>query len=180
MFTGDSSGDWLYAALHRAGLADRAESVSADDGLRLHDVFITATCRCAPPQNRPKPEEMRNCESFLDTEFDLMARLRVTVALGGIAWNAALRRAARVSPASMPRPRPPFGHGARAELFLRHDATPVWLLGSYHPSRQNTQTGRLTRPMLDGVIRQAVRLAGNRPSRGLRAARSGRIQQTDS
>lgn len=161
MFTGDGSGDWLYAALHRAGLASQARAASRDDGLRLHGVLVTATCRCAPPVNRPRPDEMRACEPFLDREFEMLRALRVAVALGGIAWGAALRRAARVDPQGVPRPRPRFGHGARVCLPLRENGDPVWLLGSYHPSRQNTQTGRLTRPMLDRVIRQAVKLAEN-------------------
>jgi uracil-DNA glycosylase family 4 len=158
MFTGDSSGDWLYGALHRAGLANQPDSVHGDDGLRLRDVFITATCRCAPPANKPTTEEMGNCAPFLDREFDLLDRLQVVVALGKIAWDAALRRVARVAPQALPRPRPAFGHEARVRLPLRPDAAPIWLLGSYHPSRQNTQTGRLTRPMLDSVIRRAARL----------------------
>jgi uracil-DNA glycosylase family 4 len=161
MFTGDSSGDWLYGALHRAGLASQAESTAADDGLRLRDVFISAACRCAPPANRPSPQEMKHCAPFLDREFELLDRLRVTVALGGIAWDTALRRAARVDAGSVPRPRPKFSHGARIRLRLRDPGKPVWLLGGYHPSRQNTNTGRLTRAMLDGVIRQAARLAGS-------------------
>jgi len=163
MFTGDSSGQWLFRALYRAGLANRAESVSADDGLRLRGAFITAACRCVPPANRPSPDEIRNCAPFLDREIELLTRLRVVLALGHIAWEAALRRAARVAPRGMPRPRPKFGHGARARLPLRGDGAPLWLLGSYHPSRQNTQTGRLTRTMLDGVVRRAARLAGVAP-----------------
>jgi uracil-DNA glycosylase family 4 len=163
MFTGDSSGDWLYGALHRAGLANRPDSVRGDDGLRLRGVFITATCRCAPPANKPTTEEMGHCAPFLDCEFDLLNRLQVVVALGKIAWDAALRRVARVAPGSLPRPRPAFGHDTRVRLPLRRAADPIWLLGSYHPSRQNTQTGRLTGPMLDRVIGHAARLAGEEP-----------------
>jgi uracil-DNA glycosylase family 4 len=168
MFTGDSSGDWLYGALHRAGLANQSESLRGDDGLRLRGVFITATCRCAPPANKPTTEEMCNCAPFLERELDLLERLQVVVALGKIAWDAALRRVARVAPRGLPRPRPAFGHDTRARLPLRRDADPIWLLGSYHPSRQNTQTGRLTRPMLDRVIGHAARLAGEErgPTRG--------------
>jgi uracil-DNA glycosylase family 4 len=159
MFTGDRSGDWLYGALHRAGLADRAESVARDDGLTLRDVFISATCRCAPPGNRPTRPEMDRCAPFFDRELELLAGLRVVVALGQIGWEAALRCSARVAPAQLARPRPRFGHGAEACIRLRGGADPVWLLGSYHPSQQNTQTGRLTRPMFDSVIARAVELA---------------------
>ena len=160
MFTGDRSGDWLYAALHQAELANQPTATGRDDGLRLRDVYISAACRCAPPGNRPTREEMNNCGPFLDREFELLTRLRVTVALGQIGWEAALRRAERVAPASLPRPRPRFRHGAEARVPLRSAGAPLWLLGSYHPSQQNTQTGRLTRPMLDAVIRRAVDLAG--------------------
>jgi uracil-DNA glycosylase family 4 len=165
MFTGDSSGDWLFHALHRAGLSDRAESLSRDDGLLLSGAFVSAACRCAPPGNRPSAEEFRNCAAFLDREVELLTEIRVLLALGGMAWNAALRRAARVAPQRLPRPRPRFGHGARTRLALRASGTPLWLLGSYHPSRQNTQTGRLTRGMLDGAVRRAARLAGFDPSK---------------
>ena len=161
MFTGDRSGDWLYAALHRAGLANQPTSTGKRDGLKLVNTFVTATCRCAPPANKPTAEEIANCEPYLDREFDLMDRLRVTVALGKIAWDAALRRARRVS-GSLPRPRPAFSHGAETVLPMRAGA-PCWLLGSYHPSQQNTQTGRLTRPMFDRVIRRAVVLADRTP-----------------
>ena len=160
MFTGDSSGDWLFRALHRAGLSDRAESRSRDDGLLLRGAFISAACRCAPPGNRPSAEEFLNCAPFLDREVELLKEIRVLLALGGIAWTAALRRAARVAPETLSRPRPRFGHGTRARLALSASGPTLWLLGSYHPSRQNTQTGRLTRGMLDGVVRRAVRLAG--------------------
>lgn len=160
MFTGDRSGEWLYAALHRAGLADRPESVSRDDGMRLRRTFITAPCRCAPPANRPAPEELERCREYLDREFDLLDGLRVVVALGGIAWREVLRRARRVAPSRVPRPAPAFAHGAEARVRVRESPRPVTLLGSYHVSQQNTQTGRLTRPMFDRVIRRAVRIAG--------------------
>lgn len=160
MFTGDRSGEWLYAALHRQGLANRAESVSRDDGLRLRGVWVTAACRCAPPENKPRPEELEACSAFLDREFELLDRLGVVVPLGRIAWDAVLRRARRVAPNAVPRPGPGFGHGAVAPLALREGGEPISVVGSYHPSRQNTQTGRLTRPMFDRVLRRAVRLAG--------------------
>lgn len=159
MFTGDRSGDFLYAALYRAGLASQAASTARDDGLILNDVYITATCRCAPPQNKPSREEMAACEPFLDRELELLGALRVTLALGKIGWDAALRRAARVAPNSLPRPRPAFGHGASTRVALRPAGPPLWLVGSYHPSQQNTQTGRLTPAMLDAAIRRAVELA---------------------
>jgi uracil-DNA glycosylase family 4 len=160
MFTGDGSGEWLFRALHRAGLSNRAESTAPEDGLRLRGAFISAACRCAPPQNRPTVDELHSCSAFLDREIELLGELRVVLALGGIAWRAALRRAARVAPASLPRPLPKFGHGVRTRLTLSRSLPGPWLLGSYHPSRQNTQTGRLTRPMLLGVIRRAVKMAG--------------------
>jgi uracil-DNA glycosylase family 4 len=156
MFTGDRSGDWLFGALHRTGRANQPNSTARDDGLHLDDVYVAAVCRCAPPGNRPTPEEMASCGSFIDREFDLLRRLRVTVALGKIAWDAVFRRAARVAPDHVPRPRPTFGHGAETKLVLRVGRAPLWLLGSYHPSQQNTQTGRLTRPMLDAVLRRAA------------------------
>ena len=159
MFTGDRSGDWLFRALHRAGLANQARSTGRDDGLRPHDVYVTAVCRCAPPANRPAPVEITRCTPFLDREFELLSELAVVVALGRIAWDGALRRAARVSRTPLPRPRPVFAHGAEARLPLGVGGAPLWLLGCYHPSQQNTQTGRLTRPMLDAVFRRARRLA---------------------
>jgi uracil-DNA glycosylase family 4 len=162
MFTGDRSGDWLFAALHRAGFANQPMSVARDDGLALTDVFISAACRCAPPDNKPTPDELARCGPFLDRELALLDRVRVIVALGKIAWDAALRRAARVKPGCLPRPRPGFGHGAEIRLPLRRADRPSWLLGSYHPSQQNTQTGRLTRGMFNRVIRRAARLADER------------------
>lgn len=159
LFTGDASGAWLYAALHHAGLADRPVSVSRDDSLRLDATYISNVCRCAPPSNKPNRDELENCRPFLDREFDALRRLRVVVALGKIAWDATLRRARSLAPASFPKPTPAFGHGAESELTLRRRHPPLALLGCYHPSRQNTQTGRLTRSMLDAVVRRAVRLA---------------------
>jgi uracil-DNA glycosylase family 4 len=160
MFTGDDSGNWLYAALHRAGFANQPTSTGEEDGLRLRDAFITAAARCAPPDNKPAPDELVRCAPFLDREIELLDRVRVVIALGGIAWATILRRAARVDAAAIPRPRPKFGHGAEVPLTIRAGAAPITLLGSYHPSRQNTNTGRLTRPMLDAVMERAVELAG--------------------
>ena len=159
MFTGDRSGDWLFGALHRAGLANQARSENCADGLELQRAFISATCRCAPPANKPSTEEMARCAPYLDREFELLEGLRVVVALGKIAWDAALRRVQRVAPDGLPRPRPRFSHGAECRLPFREDQPPVWLLGSYHPSQQNTHTGRLTREMFDGAIGRAVALS---------------------
>lgn len=156
MFTGDGSGDWLYAALHRAGFASQPSSRNRDDALSLRDAFVTASARCAPPDNRPTPEELAACSTYLDREFELLTRVEVVLALGAIAWESVLRRAARL--AAVPAPRPKFGHLARAAVVVRRAATPVVLLGSYHPSRQNTQTGRLTLPMWDDVFREAREL----------------------
>jgi uracil-DNA glycosylase family 4 len=154
MFTGDGSGDFLYAALHRAGLASQATSVSAGDGLRLRGAFVTNAGRCAPPGNRPLPAELARCARFLDAELAALPGRRVLLALGKIAWDAALGALAR-SGRAVPRPRPPFGHGAE----WAPPGGPV-LLGSYHVSRQNTQTGRLTAAMFDGVLARARGLAG--------------------
>ncbi len=162
MFTGDRSGEWLYAALHRAGLASATASVSRDDGLRLKDAYITNVCRCAPPANQPSRDEIERCRPFLDREFDATRRLRVVVALGRLAWDAALRRARVLAPEDFPKPAPVFGHGAETTLTLRRRRPQLALLGCYHPSQQNTQTRRLTRPMLDAVVRRACRLVQDR------------------
>jgi uracil-DNA glycosylase family 4 len=159
MFTGDGTGDFLFAALHRAGLASAARAVSADDGLRLPGVFLTNACRCAPPGNRPAPDELRRCAPFLDRELDALASARVLVALGAVAWAALLDHLARRG-AAIPRPRPRFGHGAEVAL----PGMPA-LLGSYHPSRQNTNTGRLTPEMLDAVLARARDIAASRNGR---------------
>jgi uracil-DNA glycosylase family 4 len=156
MFTGDGTGDFLYAALFRAGLASSPVARSADDGLVLRDVFISNACRCAPPGNHPSPAELARCAPFLDREVRALPRARVVLALGAIAWTAALAQLGRGG-ATVPRPRPPFGHGAEVRL----DRGPT-LLASYHPSRQNTNTGRLTAPMLDAVIARAVAIAERR------------------
>jgi len=159
MFTGDDSGSWLYGALHRTGFATRPTASGRDDGLALRDAFITASARCAPPDNTPTPSELAACAPFLDREIDLLDRTRVVVALGQIAWNTMLRRVLRVADGSCPSPRPKFGHGAEARVRIRAGGALVTLLGSYHPSRQNTNTGRLTRPMLEAVLLRARDLA---------------------
>ena len=149
-FTGDRSGEWLYDALHRAGFANQAESISRDDGLNLSDAYVTACARCAPPKNRPSPEEMEHCRPYLEREIDLLGRLRVILCLGQIAFTQVMRLMGSRG-ATLPRPRPRFRHGA--EVILPRPF-PV-LLASYHPSQQNTFTGRLTRPMLRSVFRLA-------------------------
>ncbi len=146
-FTGDRSGDWLYAALHRAGFANQPTSTRADDGLRLTDAWVTACVRCAPPANKPSPRERDNCLPYLVEELRLLTRARTIVALGGFAWDGVLRALRELG--HIPARKPKFGHGAEAEVG------PYRLIGSYHPSQQNTFTGRLTRPMLDGVFRKA-------------------------
>jgi uracil-DNA glycosylase family 4 len=148
MFTGDRSGDWLYAALHRAGFANQPTSEWRDDGLELRDAFITAAVRCAPPANKPTPEERDTCLPYLRRELELLDRLEILVALGSFGWDGILR-AARALGEEVPRPRPKFGHGAEAEVGR-------WrLIGCYHPSQQNTFTGRLTVPMTDEVFARA-------------------------
>lgn len=148
MFTGDDSGAWLYRALHDAGFASQAESLHRDDGLALRDAYVTAAAHCAPPGNRPSPAESAACRPFLARELALFSRARVVLALGQIAWDAVL--AALAAEGVVLRPRPRFGHEAEVPI----DARRV-LLGSYHPSRQNTQTGRLTREMLASVMTRA-------------------------
>ncbi len=155
MFTGDESGNWLYRALHRAGFASRPESVARDDGLLLIDCFMTATLRCAPPANRPTPEERRNCRPWLEAELDLLPHIHVIVALGQVAWDHALRiHRDRGHP--VPAPKPRFGHGLEVDMGPEGPR----LLASYHPSQQNTFTGVLTRPMLDAVFERARELIG--------------------
>lgn len=149
MFTGDRSGEWLYRALWRAGFASQPESRARDDGLELRDCAITAAAHCAPPGNRPLPAELTACQAWLDATWRLLP-VRVVLALGQITWDAAWRAALRLEWTRGPRPR--FGHGAEAPL-----GTDRWLLGSYHPSQQNTFTGRLTEPMFDAVFAQARR-----------------------
>ena len=152
VFTGDASGDFLWAALHAVGLSDRPASRRADDGLTLTDAWIAAAVRCAPPANRPLPDERDNCAPYLVRELAILDEVRVLVALGAYAWEAALRSVAGLDH-ERPRPRPVFGHGAEAGVG------PYRLVGSYHPSQQNTFTGRLTAPMLQAVLARARDLA---------------------
>lgn len=147
MFTGDRSGDWLYRALHKAGFASQASSRSRDDGLALSDAYIGAVLRCAPPENKPLPEERLRCRPFLEAELAGLERLRGILALGRIAWDGILELMAARGWASRPKPR--FSHGAEVQLG------PYFLLGSYHPSQQNTFTGKLTEPMFDAIFRRA-------------------------
>jgi uracil-DNA glycosylase family 4 len=148
VFTGDRSGDWLYGALFRAGLANQPTSTHRDDGLQLIDCYVTACVRCAPPANKPTPTERDACLPFLVEELSLLPRAQVLLCLGAFAWNGVLQ-ALRASE-TMPRRRPRFGHGARAQVGR------YLLMGSYHPSQQNTFTGRLTECMLDEVIQAAA------------------------
>jgi len=153
VFTGDRSGDWLFAALHRAGLAALPTSVHAGDGQRLLGTRILAAVRCAPPDNKPLPDERDACAPWLAAELALLPKAGVVVCLGGFAWAAALRHLAAAGQV-LPRPRPRFGHGAVARIGG------LALLGCYHPSQQNTFTGRLTETMLDDVFTAARELAG--------------------
>jgi uracil-DNA glycosylase family 4 len=148
VFTGDRSGDFLFASLYRTGYANRPTSEKSGDGLRLEDAYVAAVVRCPPPANRPTPGERDNCLPYLVRELELLEGVRVLVALGDFAWGGALRAIAALGH-TLPRPRPRFGHGAEIQLG------PYRLLGCYHPSQQNTFTGLLTEEMLDGIFRRA-------------------------
>ncbi|NKB42499.1 MAG: uracil-DNA glycosylase [Ilumatobacter sp.] len=147
MFTGDRSGDWLFRAMHRVRLANQAESVSADDGLALHDAWVTSAVKCAPPNNKPSPIERDACAGFLHRELAALEAMRVVVCLGTFGFDAALRHFGI-------RPKPKFGHGVEVDV-----AGGPTLIGCYHVSQQNTFTGRLTEPMLDSVFTRALALA---------------------
>jgi uracil-DNA glycosylase family 4 len=149
VFTGDSSGNWLYATLHRFGFASRPESTGRDDGQRLDGCWVSAAARCAPPANRPTPAELARCRGYLAAEIALLDRVRVVVGLGRIGHEAWLRASGGWERLA-PRERPRFAHGAEAAL-----PDGITLLASYHPSRQNTNTGTLTRPMFEAVFRRA-------------------------
>jgi uracil-DNA glycosylase len=155
VFTGDASGDFLFRALHAEGLADRPVSRSLDDGLTLTDVYIAAAVRCAPPANKPTPVERDTCAPFLVREMALLSEARVVVALGAFGWDAALGALAAIGYEVRPRPR--FGHGAEIAIG------PYTLLGTYHPSQQNTFTGRLTAPMFQAVIARARAIVRSEP-----------------
>jgi len=157
VFTGDASGDFLWRALHAVGLADRPVSRRADDGLAVFGVRVAAAVRCAPPANRPTPGEQATCRPFLVRELALLEQLRVIVPLGAIGWEAALRSLAALGH-PIPTPKPRFGHAAEAVIG------PYVLVGSYHPSQQNTFTGRLTPPMLEAVLARAIEVAGLVPA----------------
>ena len=145
-FTGDRSGDWVYGTLHKFGFANQPTSMHRDDGLQVQDVLVSAAARCAPPANKPLPTELETCRPYLVRELQLLSELRVVVALGKIAFDAFLV-AARDADVEIPKPRPKFGHGSLHRL-----SNGLVLLGSYHPSQQNTQTGRLTHPMFESIF----------------------------
>ena len=189
MFTGDApggSGEWVARALYRHGFATQPTSRRRGDGFRLLDAYVTAAIHCAPPGNRPRPGELANCAGYLRAELALLRRVRVVIALGRIAFDAYLRGIAALGRAR-PRPRPQFGHGTTIELpwpeggdgpevagrRRRHQVN-VTLLASYHPSRQNTQTGRLTWPMFEEVFAEARRRLGPRIFAGSRRSPPGR------
>ncbi len=155
MFTGDRSGDWLYGTLHKFGFANQPTSQHRDDGLRLIDAYVTAAVRCAPPDNKPSRDEMLTCRPYLESELRMLSRVRVVVPLGKIAFDSYLkaRREIMGDAEPEPKPRPRFGHG---ETHTFSDGTV--LLSSYHPSQQNTQTGRLTTEMFEGIFSTARRM----------------------
>ncbi|MEA2449542.1 MAG: uracil-DNA glycosylase [Thermoleophilaceae bacterium] len=152
VFTGDRSGDWLFASLHRTGFANQPQSLAPGDGLRLHGAFVGAAVRCAPPANKPLPSERDACLPYAAEELRLLGEVRVIVCLGQFGWDAACRLLGL-------RPKPRFGHGAEAELPDGRS-----LLATFHPSQQNTFTGKLTEPMIDGVFLRAKQLAQLRPT----------------
>ena len=154
IFTGDRSGDWLFGSMYRTGFANQPTSISRDDGLKLRGAWVTAAVRCAPPANRPLPSERDNCLPYLERELSLLGSVDVIVTLGSFAWDAALRTT-RALGEPAPKPRPKFGHGAESQIGR------YTLLGCYHPSQQNTFTGKLTQPMIDAVLTRAKQLANS-------------------
>jgi uracil-DNA glycosylase family 4 len=169
MFTGDRSGDWLYDALYTFGFADRPISIDRNDGLELVDCLVTASVRCAPPDNKPLPGEIETCGAYLARELRLAKRARVVVALGQIAFRAFLKTWCDIG-GRLPQPRPEFHHGSEWPLPDRA----VTLLASYHPSQQNTQTGRLTRPMFHAVFSRAHEILGSSDARRLQRSAPNR------
>jgi uracil-DNA glycosylase family 4 len=175
VFTGDGaggSGDFLMAALQRTGFANLATSTHAHDGLCLHDAFVSMAVRCAPPDNKPSPEEIARCLDHLDAEAAALPRVQVVVALGKIGFDAWLQRLRRYGVTLSPRPQ--FGHGAVVDLIGAINASgsvPRYLIGCYHPSRQNTNTGKLTPAMMEEVFRNAIALLTNTARRGAEAPR---------
>ena len=168
IFTGDRSGDFLVAALYATGFANQPTSTRPGDGLVLTDLYVAAAVRCAPPMNRPTNIERDNCAPYLVRELAALRRVRVIVALGAFAWDAALRTIAIDDSIAIPRPRPQFGHGAEAAIGSYR------LIGSFHPSQRNTFTGRLSPPMLEAVLRRARELATRlRPSLSLEPPDAG-------
>lgn len=154
MFTGDRSGDWLYRALHKAGFAAKPESIDRNDGQKLQGCYITATCRCAPPQNKLLPEEIRNCRPYLHHELRLLKKISVVLGLGKVGFESVFQSFRELAMTNLSR-KPAFGHGVEIALNER-----VTLLGSFHPSQQNTFTGRLTEEMFDAVFQRAVHILG--------------------
>jgi len=159
VFTGDRSGDFLFAALHRAGMANQPESIHRDDGLRLRGVYISAAARCAPPGNKPLPVELANCAGYLDREWEMLKNVRIMLALGKIGWDATMALARRRG-CDFPEGKKGFGHGALLRLSGNR-----WMLGSYHVSQQNTFTGKLTAGMFDEILRRCTELLNQFSSR---------------
>jgi uracil-DNA glycosylase len=155
VFTGDRSGDWLFRAMHKSGYANQSTSITATDGLTLTDAYVNAAVRCAPPDNKPEPAERDACKPFLDRELTLLTNLQVIIALGQFAYDAVGRQITLAQ-----KPKPKFGHGVEAAGTLRtiNGERPVTVLCSFHPSQQNTFTGRLTEPMFDAIFSRAREL----------------------
>jgi uracil-DNA glycosylase family 4 len=159
VFTGDRSGDFLFAALHRAGMANQPASIHRGDGLAIRGIYISSAARCAPPGNKPLPGELANCSEYLDREWEMLKRVRVMLALGKIGWDATIALARRRG-CDFPEGKRAFGHGA---LMLLADNR--WILGSYHVSQQNTFTGKLTEAMFDEVLKRCSQLLDETKSR---------------
>ena len=157
MFTGDRSGDWLYRAMHKAGFANQPESTAIDDGLKLKRSTITGICHCAPPDNKPTPEEVRNCRPFLDATIE-SCRPRVFLALGRLAWIGVVRYAIENKWLASPQPKFAHGHLVQLQADSKRIRKTRWLIGCFHPSQQNTFTGRLTEPMIDEIFSRINKL----------------------